>query len=296
MRQSVVSAPGHGDTSCVISVVVPAHNEAPVIGRLLRGLLADARPGELEIVVVPNGCTDDTERVAESFGDPVQVVPLAEAGKYAALRAGDNRAGGTEVVYLDADVELATGDLRRLAAALREPGILAAAPERVVATGRSSWPVRWYYDIWQELPGVREGLYGRGVIAVSAAGRKRLHDLPDVMGDDLAASVAFAPDERRVVPDARVVVHAPRTVSDLLRRRVRSVTATSQLQQAMPGAGESARTSRADLLGIVRRHPAAAPKMAVFLAVTAVTRWRARRPIRSGDFTTWLRDESSRAA
>jgi hypothetical protein len=277
--------------------VVPAHNEAPVIGRLLRGLLADARPGELEVVVVPNGCTDDTERVAGSFGDPVQVLPLTQAGKYAALRAGDERAAGDEVVYLDADVELGTEDVRRLAAALREPGVLAVAPERVVATSRSSWPVRWYYEIWQELPAVREGLFGRGVIGVSPEARRRLRALPDVMGDDLAASVAFTPAERRVVSGSRVVVHAPRSMGDLLRRRVRSVTATTQLQQALPsGTVASARTTRADLLGIVRRRPSRAPKLAVFLAVTAVTRWRARRPIRSGDFTTWLRDESSRAA
>jgi glycosyltransferase involved in cell wall biosynthesis len=280
----------------VISVVVPAHNEAPVIGRLLRGLLADARPGEVEIVVVPNGCTDDTERVARSFGHPVEVVPTARAGKYAALRVGDDRAAGTEVVYLDADVEIGTEDVRRLAAALHDPGVLAVAPKRVVATARSSWLVRWYYDIWQELPAVREGLFGRGVIAVSPEARRRLRDVPDVMGDDLAASVSFAPAERRVVPGARVVVHAPRTVTDLFRRRVRSVTATTQLQRALPDTVDAARTSRADLLGIVRHRPSTAPKMAVFLAVTAVARWRARRPVRSGDFTTWLRDESSRAA
>jgi glycosyltransferase involved in cell wall biosynthesis len=280
----------------VISVVVPAHNEAPVIGRLLRGLLAGARPGEVEVVVVPNGCTDDTAHVAGSFGGRVTVVPLERAGKYAALRAGDDRAAGAEVLYVDADVQLGADDLRRLAAALREPGVLAVAPERVVATGRSSWPVRWYYEIWQQLPAVREGLFGRGVVGVCAEGRRRLRAVPDVMGDDLAASVAFTAAERRVVQGARVVVHAPRTVADLLRRRVRSVTATTQLQRARPGTVDSARTTRADLLGIVRDRPSAAPKLAVFLAVTAVTRWRARRPVRSGDFTTWLRDESSRAA
>jgi glycosyltransferase involved in cell wall biosynthesis len=280
----------------VISVVVPAHNEAPVLGRLLRGLLDGARPDEFDIIVVPNGCTDGTEGVAAAFGEPVTVVPLAAAGKYAALRAGDDRARGSEVIYLDADVELGTEDVRRLAAALREPGVLAVAPERVVATARSSWPVRWYYDIWQQLPSVREGLYGRGVIGVSAQARRRLRELPDVMGDDLAASVAFEPGERRVVTGARVVVHPPRTVGDLLRRRIRSVTATTQLQSALPGGVGSARTSRSDLVEIARRRPSAVPKLAVFLAVTAVTRWRARRPIRSGDFTTWLRDESSRAA
>ncbi|NMO57803.1 glycosyltransferase family 2 protein [Actinoplanes sp. TBRC 11911] len=279
----------------MISVVIPAHNESLVIGRLLRALLEGARPGEIQVIVVPNGCTDDTAGVAASFGPAVEVVALEQPGKYAALRAGDDRATGDEVIFLDADVELGIADLRALAAGLREPGVLATAPDRTVDTGRSSWLVRWYYDIWQELPGVREGLFGRGVIAVGPVARERLRAVPDVMGDDLAASVAFAPAERRVVPGARVVVHAPRTLGDLLRRRVRSVTATTQLQAAMPGTVDAARTSKADLLGIVRRHPPAAPKLAAFLAVTVITRWRARRPIRSGDFTTWLRDESSRA-
>lgn len=275
-------------------MVVPAHNEAPVIGRLLRGLLAGARPGELQVVVVPNGCADDTAAVARSF--EVEVVPLETPGKYAALRAGDERATGSEVVYLDADVEIGADDVRRLATALREPGVLAAAPERVVATNRSSWPVRWYYDVWQQLPVVRDGLFGRGVIAVSAEARPRLRAVPDVMGDDLAASIAFTSDERRVVSGARVVVHPPRTLADLVRRRVRSVTATTQLQQAQPGAVDSARTTRADLLGVVRARPSAVPKLVVFLAVTVYSRRRARRAVRSGDFTTWLRDESSRAA
>ncbi|XVV16576.1 glycosyltransferase family 2 protein [Actinoplanes sp. CA-131856] len=280
----------------MISVVVPAHNEAPVIGRLLRSLVSGARPGEMQVVVVPNGCTDDTAAVAGSFGPPVEVVDLRQPGKYAAMRAGDERATGSEVVYLDADVEMGAEDIRRLAEALREPGVLAVAPERVVPTGKSSLPVRWYYDVWQQLPVVREGLFGRGVIAVTGEARERLRAVPDVMGDDLAASVAFAPSERRIVAGSRVVVHPPRTLGDLIRRRVRSVTATTQLQQALPDAVDEARTTKADLIGIVRANPLAAPKLGVFLAVTLITRRRAKRAVRAGDFTTWLRDESSRTA
>jgi glycosyltransferase involved in cell wall biosynthesis len=286
----------HVNTRCVISVIVPAHNEEAVIGRLLRRVMTGAWPGEFEFIVVPNGCTDGTGRVAESFGPPVRVVPLRTAGKYAALRAGDAEATGDAVVYVDADVEIGAKDLRALAAALRQPGVLVVAPERVVRSHRSSWLVRWYYDLWQQLPGVQEGLFGRGVIALSSDARRRLLALPEVMGDDLAASVAFAAEERRVVPDAQVVVHAPRTLPDLVRRRVRSVTATAQLQRTVSFDVESARTSRADLLGIVARRPTMAPKLAAFLAVTAAARWLARRPVRAGDFATWLRDESSRAA
>ena len=39
------------------------------------------------------------------------------------------------------------------------------------------------------------------------------------------------------------------------------------------------------LSGIVRAEPAMAPRMAVFLGITVAARWKARRPIRSGDYT-----------
>ena len=48
-----------------------------------------------------------------------------------------------------------------------------------------------------------------------------LSELPPLLADDLAASLAFGPAERAVVAGARVLVHAPRTVNDLIRRRIR---------------------------------------------------------------------------
>ncbi|MEU3454312.1 glycosyltransferase [Micromonospora sp. NPDC006766] len=280
----------------MLSIVVPAYNEEAVIGRLLTGLLDEPAVAEFEVVVVPNGCTDRTAAVADSVGPPVRVVVAPTPGKYAALRLGDAHCAGYPRFYLDADVEIGPDDVRRLASALREPGVLAVAPERTVHTGRSSVVVRWYYDVWQRLPGVREGLFGRGVIGVSAEGGQRIAAMPEVMGDDLAASVAFGPDERRVVPGSRVVVHAPRTLADLIRRRVRSLTATAQLRGRMPEAVDGARTTWRDLVTLCTSRPVLLPKLAAFLGVTLLAKWRARRPIRSHDYATWLRDESSRAA
>lgn len=277
----------------VIGVVIPAHNESAVIGRLLTGLLGDAKPGEFQVVVVANGCSDDTADVAARFGPDVEVLCTPRPSKFAALRLGDRRVNGLPRLYVDADVELSTVDARALAAALAEPGVLAVAPHReLVLTGRPLL-VRWYYEFWQRLPVVRDGLFGRGVIGVNAEGKARLGEIPDVMGDDLAASIAFAPHERRVVAGATVRVHASRTLDDLLRRRIRSMTATEQMARRTD-AGQDARTRRADLLAVVRREPAMAPRLPVFLAVTVLSRARARRRVRSGDFTTWLRDDSSR--
>jgi glycosyltransferase involved in cell wall biosynthesis len=276
------------------SVVVPAHDEQAVLGRLLGRLLARARPGELEVVVVANGCTDRTAEVAAAYGPDVRVVETGIPSKRAALRLGDEEAAAFPRLYVDADVELGADDVRRLCAALAEPGVLAAAPERRLDLAGRSLIVRWYHEIWTRLPEVRAGLFGRGVLAVTEEGFKRIAALPPVMADDLAVSLAFAPEERTVVAGAAVVVRPPRTWRDLLRRRIRVETGTSQLEQDDVVAGTSARTSVRDLAEMVSARPALAPAMTVFLATAVVARLGARRAKRSGDFSTWLRDESSR--
>jgi Glycosyl transferase family 2 len=278
----------------VISVVIPAHNESSVIGRLLTGLLADARSDELHIVVVANGCSDDTAAIAAAYGPRVQVVSTPIASKSHALELGETHAQGFPRLYVDADVELRTRDALALADALREPGVLAVAPERIHMMDRRSLIVRSYYDVWERMPTVRNGLFGRGVFGVNEAGHRRLATMPSAISDDLIASVAFDPSERRIVTGARVVVHPPRTAGALIRTRVRALTGTVQLQRQLPESVAAARTTWTDLLGILRARPTAAPRMLVFLSVTALTRLKARRAIRSGDFTTWLRDDSTR--
>jgi hypothetical protein len=285
----------HGDTGRVdralASVVVPAHNERAVVSRLLRRLDAD----RLDVVVVCNGCSDDTARVAGEFPG-VRVVETPVPSKAAALRLGDGEARVFPRVYVDADVELGTGDVEHLVRALAEPGVLAAAPERVIPRDGVSLPVRWYYDVWERLPGVRSGIFGRGVVALSAEGHARVSRLPALMSDDLAMSAAFRDGERRVVPAARVVVRPPKVWSDLVRRRVRAATGTAQAFEGEHG-GEWAtdsRTTKADLVGIVRRQPLMLLRMPVFLAVTVLARRGAARARAAGDYTSWLRDESSR--
>ncbi|MCT9931986.1 glycosyltransferase [Planotetraspora sp. A-T 1434] len=275
-----------------MSVIIPAHNEATVIGRLLSGLLTDAEPGEIDVVVVANGCSDGTADVARSFPG-VRVLETPVPSKREALRMGAAAAAAFPVLYVDADVELGTADARALCATLARDGILATAPERRLPLADRPWLVRSYYAVWTRLPEVRAGLFGRGVIAVSEKGQARLDALPPVMADDLAASLAFEPGERAVTETASVVVHPPRTMGDLMRRRVRAVTSVAELGEKTGQPGGQARTSVRDLLGMARA-PRLIPHLAVFLAVTVLARARARKAVRRGDFSTWLRDESSR--
>jgi hypothetical protein len=62
------------------------------------------------------------------------------------------------------------------------------------------------------------------------------------------------------------------------------------------GAGGSrSSTSLGTLVRVGLRHPRAGLHLPVFLGITLRARWAARKAVRAADFTTWLRDESSRA-
>lgn len=273
------------------SIVIPAHNEAQTIRRLLRHLVGQTTTPDFEIVVVCNGCTDDTAAIARAVG--AQVAEIGEPSKYLAMRRGDQLVSSFPRFYIDADVEIEAVDLREIVAVLSSAGTLAAAPSRLIPHGNTGILVRAYYDIWERLPQVQSGLFGRGVIGLSEAGYARTKNLPRFMSDDLAISEYFAPHERQVVPTARVVVRPPNTIRDLIRRRVRVATGNTELDHAN-GRSPAARTTLADLARIGLREPRMIPRLAAFMSVTMVARLSARRRVRSGDFQTWLRDESSR--
>ena len=55
------------------SIVIPAHNEKMVIERCLRSVLAEPRLEDLEVIVVCNGCSDDTARICRDFDDSIIV-------------------------------------------------------------------------------------------------------------------------------------------------------------------------------------------------------------------------------
>ena len=171
--------------------------------------------------------------------------------------------------------------------------MLATAPlRRLPRTGCSPW-VRWYYDVWETLPQVEFGLFGRGVFVLSGQAEARVQRLSRMLNDDLGISDAFSAGERRVVTSAVAVVHRPRTVRDLVRRRIRVATGNAQATQLGARRAES-RTRVRTLLGLAVARPGVAVRLPVFLGVYLVAALGARRAVRAGDFHTWQRDESSR--
>ncbi|WP_210438714.1 glycosyltransferase [Nocardioides xinjiangensis] len=275
-----------------VGVVIPAHNEAATIGRTLAALRRGVDAGRLDVVVVANGCTDDTAGRARACEPPVRVLEIAQPSKVEAVRVGNAAVHVFPRVHLDADIELSGEDVLHLVRVLSSGEALAAAPRRVVPREGCSWPVRWFYDVWEELPQVASGLFGRGVVVVTAEGQRRLDALPPALGDDLAMSEAFDDSERLVVEEAVAVVHPPRTLADLVRRRIRIVTGNREAD-ANGTRRATSRTTPGTLARLVLRQPRLAGPAIVFLAVHVAATIGAQRASRTGD-TTWQRDESSR--
>jgi glycosyltransferase involved in cell wall biosynthesis len=271
------------------SVVVPAHDEARVIDRCLTALLADAEPGEFDVVVVANGCTDDT--AARAARDGVRVLELPAAGKAGALDAGDRAATGFPRIYLDADVELTTAAARAVAAVLRTgPALVAGARPTPDLTGCSRW-VRAYTRVWTALPVLQEGYVGSGVFAVSAAGHPRLTPFPPVLADDLWARRVLAPAQR-ATPDLAVTTHPARRLPDLVHRLVRVRAGNVQLERGPHelAGGEGPRGVR----GLLATPGVPLGDKLVFTGISVVVRAAAWVRARRGRTAVWNRDESSR--
>jgi glycosyltransferase involved in cell wall biosynthesis len=274
----------------MISVVVPAHEEGAVISRCLEVLLADAREGEFDVVVVANGCTDDTAARARAFGGPVRVVEEPVGGKINALNVGDRHAHGFPRIYLDADVELSTAAARALAGALDAGPALAAGATPRPRGERGPRLVRWHYEAWLRLPVLQRAYLGSGVYAVSAAGHQRISPFPPVVADDEFVRRSFREHERMSVPE-QFDVHLPRTVRAYVQRAVRARRGNADLVTTQLPTDDAPRGLR-PVLSLLR-DPRSWHRVASFVLLTCLV--RAAVLFDRGPRTTWHRDTTSRA-
>jgi glycosyltransferase involved in cell wall biosynthesis len=281
-----------------LSVVIPAHNEAAVIQRVLRPLVAGARSGALEVVVSANGCTDDTVALARAVGPEIHVVETTTASKIAALNLADEVASVFPRAYVDADVDVDLEVLLRLADTLSDPaGPLVAAPPMRVDTSRSSWPVRAHYRIWELTDYRRHGHIGSGIYAMSVTGRRRFGEFPDIIADDRFVQQMFSAAERGTSAGGHFTIHAPTTLRAMIHRSIRSAAGNAQLRAtglAAEPTGPSGKSGFATLTPRVLRRPQLWPAFAVYCYAYVAPRVLARRKLAAGAERVWERDETSR--
>lgn len=188
----------------LLSIIIPANNEAGYIGPCLESLLAQTGvAGPVEVIVAANACTDTTVAEARAFaprfagrGWRLEVLDIAEGGKPNALNRGDAAATGESRLYLDADIEMSPPLLGQIEAALARPAPVYASGRLEIAPAKS-WVTRRYGDLWRRLPFMtRSGVTGAGLFAVNAPARARWDAFPPIIADDTYVRLLFAPRER----------------------------------------------------------------------------------------------------
>lgn len=100
-----------------LSIVLPAKNEAAAIGATVEKIHAQLLQmqivGEIEVLVVNDGSTDDTAAVAQAAGARVVHHPYSK-GNGAAIKTGARSALGEVLVFMDADGQHDPADIPRL--------------------------------------------------------------------------------------------------------------------------------------------------------------------------------------
>ncbi|MEQ5826249.1 glycosyltransferase family 2 protein [Sulfitobacter sp. NFXS29] len=223
-----------------VSVLIPAHNEADWLPACLDALCAaDPVAGPVEVIVVANGCTDDTAELArrkapafEARGWALRVLELTQGSKLGALNAGEAAARGEALVYLDADVLVSPPLLAQLAEALAEdaPRYASGMPQ---VTTSGDWVTRHYTRFWQTTGFMTHGVPGFGVFAMNRAGRARWGDWPDIISDDTFARLNFRPEERIAVP-AHYYWPMIEGFAPLVRVRRRQDIGVAEVEQLFP--------------------------------------------------------------
>ena len=223
-----------------VSVLIPAHNEADWLPACLDALCAaDPVAGPVEVIVVANGCTDDTAELArrkapafEARGWALRVLELAQGSKLGALNAGEAAARGAVLVYLDADVLVSPPLLAQLAEALAEdaPRYASGMPQ---VTTSGDWVTRHYTRFWQTTGFMTHGVPGFGVFAMNRTGRARWGEWPDIISDDTFARLNFRPEERIAVP-APYAWPMIEGFAPLVRVRRRQDIGVAEVEQLFP--------------------------------------------------------------
>jgi len=230
-----------------VAVVVPARDEATVLGDTVPTLVARDYPGPTRLILVDDNSADGTGALVAARWPGVTVVDPGEpepgwAGKLWALRAGVVEAGGVDyLLFTDADIAHPADSLSTLVSAAEAGGLdLVSLMARLrVRTGweRLVVPAFVYFFAmlfpfrWSNRPGSRTAAAAGGCVLVRRAALERAGGLAAIRGaviDDVALAGALRRSGARTflgLADGVRSVRAYPTLGSLWRMVARSAYA-----------------------------------------------------------------------
>jgi cellulose synthase/poly-beta-1,6-N-acetylglucosamine synthase-like glycosyltransferase len=109
-----------------VTVLIPAHNEAKIIGRKIENTLALDYPADrMEALLISDGSSDGTDKIAASYaGAGITAIAFPERrGKLKALLEALPRASGDVLVFSDASGMLRPDALREMVSNFADPRV-----------------------------------------------------------------------------------------------------------------------------------------------------------------------------
>jgi glycosyltransferase involved in cell wall biosynthesis len=88
--------------SQLVSVIVPTYNRAGIIGETIANIFQQTY-SNIELIIVDDGSTDNTEAVLQSFGNKIRWTVQKNAGPAAARNRGISMARGEIIAFQDSD-------------------------------------------------------------------------------------------------------------------------------------------------------------------------------------------------
>lgn len=225
--------------SLKVSLIVAAHDEQDVIGAKIQNALELDYPRDLlEVIVVCDGCADETARRAREAGADV-VLELPRGGKIVAQNAAVECAQGEIVAFSDANASWKPDALRKLVAAFADPrvgyvcgrvrfvqGPRAQGGRAIHATNQEG--VYWRYEMAVRACESRLSSITAGNGAIYATRRSSYIVVDPIMGHDLSFPFNMVKRGWRAVEvsDAGAVEKMVPTIEGEWRRKRRMMSHT----------------------------------------------------------------------
>lgn len=225
-----------------VSLVVPAHNEAPVIKQTLECLLKVQYPaGKLQIIIADDGSTDDTVKIIRRFkrthdtDDLLQIFRQPNGGKADVLNNAIRKmATGKLVMCLDADSLLAPDALLKATAYFRDRRVVALASNVCIIengtilglTQKFEYLISYHMKKAQSLYNIEYIIGGIGsMFRRSILDKVNLYDTNTMTEDiDLTMKIIAGGNKRTRVayaPDAVTYTEAVPSFKSLINQRFR---------------------------------------------------------------------------
>lgn len=137
-----------------VTILMAVHNGAEFLRDKLDSLLAlDYPTDQLEIFVLSDGSSDNTERIAREYADRgIQLVSLPRGGKAEALNQGLKLARGEILFFTDVRQRLDKLALRHLVANFSDPEVGGVTGElQILQPGdgeQAAMDLYWRYELW----------------------------------------------------------------------------------------------------------------------------------------------------